>query len=102
MAETCAGSIYNALDCPKYDVERGNQFASLGETIPGMILRISDAGEVQLFGFMVFEECCNDLVNTKLAFTSDGWFRTGDMRNLDGNGRLSLTGRQKDIVIING
>jgi acyl-CoA synthetase (AMP-forming)/AMP-acid ligase II len=52
--------------------------------------------------FMVFEECCNDLVNTKLAFTSDGWFRTGDMRNLDGNGRLSLTGRQKDIVIING
>lgn len=41
-----------------------------------------------------------DSVN-KDAFTADGWFKTGDLAFLD-NGELTITGREKDIIIING
>lgn len=102
MSETCAGSIYNARDCPKYDVEHGLKFACLGKSIPGIKIRISRTGELQLYGDMVFEEYYNDPVSTALAFTADGWFRTGDNGALSENGRLCLIGRDKDMVNING
>lgn len=102
MTETCAGSIYNIWDCPKYDVEHGLQFACLGKGIPDMKMRISHAGELELYGSMIFEEYYNDPVNTALAFSADGWFRTGDKGTLTKNGRLCLIGRGKDMVNING
>ncbi|OAF55483.1 hypothetical protein VC83_08280 [Pseudogymnoascus destructans] len=46
----------------------------------------------------------NNVKATKAAFTPDGWFKTGDLGLLDFNRRLrlTLTGREKDSVIING
>ncbi len=35
------------------------------------------------------------------AFTADGWFKTGDLGRIR-NGRLTITGREKDVIIING
>jgi long-subunit acyl-CoA synthetase (AMP-forming) len=102
MTETCAGCVYNTRNCPKYDVSRGHQFASLGSPIPGMSMRISPTGELQLRGSMIFQEYYNDPLNTQSSFTADGWFRTGDIGNLDDNGCLVLTGRSKDMIIVNG
>jgi long-subunit acyl-CoA synthetase (AMP-forming) len=102
ITETCAGAIYNAVDCPEYDVLWKNEFACLGECIPGIQMRISDEGELELWGNIVFRGYYNNDGESHAAFTDDGWFRTGDVGYLDEYDRLHLTGREKELVIVSG
>ena len=112
MTETCAGSIYNANNCPSYDVAQGAEFCSLGECIDGIQMRISrydgteasasEIGSLEISGSVVFQGYYNDEKATQEAFTSDRWFKTGDVGLIDSSGRLRLTGRDKDIIVING
>lgn len=112
MTETCAGSIYNVVDCPAYDISRNSEFACLGEGIPGIHFRIvtndgvevatNEVGELQVTGEVVFEKYYNNPEATEKSFTADGWFRTGDRGFKDAKGRLHLAGRDKDCVVING
>ncbi|MEW2527374.1 non-ribosomal peptide synthetase [Streptomyces sp. NPDC047071] len=62
----------------------------------------SEPGEVQLRGTMVTSGYFGDEQATARAFTTDGWFRTGDLGYLDAEGRLTLVGRAKDSIIVNG
>lgn len=108
MTETCAGSVFS-LDFP--DVDDGEEFASLGRPVEGLDMRVTDdddvplpageTGELQLRGPMVFRGYFNNRAATEAAFTADGWFRTGD-RGTIRDGRLTLTGRSKDSIIVNG
>lgn len=112
MTETCAGAIYNTVDCPVYDVGRKATFACLGECIPGIQYRIwtqdgfiakeDEVGELQVKGDVVFKCYYNDKCSTMKSFTEDGWFRTGDRGFKDPKGRLHLTGRDNDMIVING
>jgi surfactin family lipopeptide synthetase A len=58
-------------------------------------------GNIQLFGDSVTEEIYGDEAATAELFTSDGWLRTGDC-GVFADGQLVITGRQKDIIIVNG
>ncbi|WP_051952882.1 non-ribosomal peptide synthetase [Methylocapsa aurea] len=108
MTETCAGSVYSR-EFP--DADAGREFASLGLPITGLEIRIADdqdvparagePGELQLRGPMIFRGYYNNEEATRAAFTSDGWFRSGDLGRLE-NGRLSLVGRSKDSIIVSG
>jgi cyclohexanecarboxylate-CoA ligase len=43
-----------------------------------------------------------DLAQTSEAFTTDGWFRTGDLAAIDADGRIDIVGRLKDVIIRGG
>lgn len=108
MTETCAGSIYSTA-FPDCDIDQ--EFASVGEPIEGLQLRVVEkdggvartakVGELQLRGPMVFAGYYNDRESTRAAFTPDGWFRTGDLGRID-HGRLTLVGRNKDSLVVSG
>ncbi|MFI0814450.1 AMP-binding protein [Streptomyces sp. NPDC021098] len=108
MTETCAGSLYNRA-FPVTDA--GQEFANLGTPVEGLSIRVADddhralpageVGELQLSGSMITSGYYHDEVATKEAFTPDGWFRSGDLGRID-DGRLTLVGRSKDSIIVNG
>lgn len=108
MSETCAGSIYS-VDFPAAD--QGQEFANLGQPVEGLRIRVADeahrelpagaVGELQLNGPMITAGYYNNEQATQDAFTPDGWFRSGDLGRID-DGRLTLVGRTKDSVIVNG
>jgi|GEM_PF-6818826 len=58
-------------------------------------------GEIQIRGSNVTSGYINNHEATSLAFTKDGWLKTGDIGFLN-DGNLTVTGRLKDIIIING
>jgi cyclohexanecarboxylate-CoA ligase len=58
-------------------------------------------GEVLVRGPELFVGYLDSRLNNE-AFSSDGWFRTGDLGRLDADGYLEITGRHKDIVIRGG
>jgi acyl-CoA synthetase (AMP-forming)/AMP-acid ligase II/thioesterase domain-containing protein len=108
MTETCAGSIYSRT-FPECYAHR--EFASLGEPITGLQMRVVDdlgtplppgeSGELQLRGPMIFTHYYNNDAATNAAFTAEGWFRTGDLGRIE-EGHLSLVGRSKDSIIVSG
>ncbi|QNJ40162.1 non-ribosomal peptide synthetase [Streptomyces buecherae] len=124
MTETCAGSVYSR-GFPRVDA--GREFASLGQPVRGLRIRVADArgrvcpagevGELQLRGPMITDGYHRDPAATARAHTPDGWFRSGDLGRIDGlgdgapsllvggeagAGHLALVGRAKDSVIVNG
>jgi long-chain acyl-CoA synthetase len=63
-------------------------------------MRIADDGEIQFKGPTVFRGYWENPTATAEAFTPDGWYRTGDIGHLDDAGRLILSGRVKDIIVL--
>jgi acyl-CoA synthetase (AMP-forming)/AMP-acid ligase II len=67
----------------------------------GLDLPPGAEGEVQARGPECFVGYLDTTLNVE-AFTSDGWFRTGDLGTVDARGYLRITGRLKEIVIRKG
>jgi fatty-acyl-CoA synthase len=76
--------------------------AGLAKPHEGLELRISAQGEIQLRGWSVMRGYYNDPEQTAKAFTADGWLRTGDLGELDAEGRLRMVGRLKDVFRVGG
>lgn len=70
-------------------------------TLEGAVANQGEDGEVRLKGPMVFKGYTDESLNAD-AFDADGWFRTGDVGHLDGDGHVVLTGRLKDVIIRKG
>ena len=79
-----------------------NVIGTVGQPAPGSSIRISDEGELQVKGPNVFRGYHNLPEKTAEAFTADGWLRTGDLAEIDDEGRIIITGRVKDIIITAG
>ena len=63
-------------------------------------MRLAPDGEIQFRGRTVFSGYWQAPEATAAAFTDDGWYRTGDIGHLDDEGRLILSGRTKDIIVL--
>jgi len=63
-------------------------------------MRIADDGEIEFSGPSVFKGYWNNPEATAAAFTPDGWYKSGDLGQVDEKGRLHLHGRKKDIIVL--
>jgi long-chain acyl-CoA synthetase len=85
---------------------------SVGKPLPSVDVKITDEngqrlqkeqiGEIWLKGPMVMKGYYNLPDATAAALTSDGYFKTGDLGKIDGDGFLFITGRKKDMIIVAG
>jgi amino acid adenylation domain-containing protein len=93
------------------DKHNAATFVDLGYPVKNCSVRVCDAdnnvlddgfiGQIQIKGRNVTSGYYKNEKETSEAFTSDGWFNTADLGFLR-NGRLILTGRQKDMICVNG
>ena len=110
MSETSSGVTFSdkfLLDSTTDE----QKFVEVGAPIPGFAMRIVDEqnqvveeqtiGRVEVKGASVTSGYYQNPQANQEAFTSDGWFNTGDLGFLD-QGHLTITGRIKDVIIING
>ena len=72
------------------------EVGAVGSIMPDLQVRIGEENEIQLKGKTIFPGYYKNQEATKAAFTTDGWFRTGDAGYLKGN-NIVLTERIKDL-----
>jgi long-chain acyl-CoA synthetase len=75
-----------------------NRLGTVGQAIPGVELRIGPDGEVLARGPNVFAGYWEDPEATAAAIDADGFYHTGDIGELSGDGFLTLRGRKKDML----
>ena len=86
-----------SLNCPDK-----HRIGTVGKALENVQCRFAADGELEVKGPSVFSGYWKKEKETAEAFTSDGWFKTGDIGNIDKDGYLSITDRKKELLKTSG
>jgi long-chain acyl-CoA synthetase len=78
-----------------------HRIGTVGKILSNLEVRSADDGEILVRGPSVFKGYWNRPEETQNAFM-DGWFKTGDIGNIDADGYLSVTDRKKELIKTSG
>lgn len=90
LTETSAAATINRPDEAHID--------TVGRPLPGVEIKIVD-GEIAIRGAIVMQGYHNRPDTTAEVIT-DGWFYTGDLGHMDDDGRITITGRKKEMIVL--
>lgn len=92
LTETCVATNVNRL--------ASNRIGSVGPVLANDIeLRLESDGEICFRGPNITRGYFKRQVATSAAWDAQGWFHTGDLGSVDGEGNLSIVGRKKEIIV---
>jgi long-chain acyl-CoA synthetase len=78
-----------------------HRIGTVGKTLPNIAVRIAEDGEILVRGPSIFKGYWNRPEETQAAL-EDGWFKTGDIGQIDADRYLSVTDRKKDLIKTSG
>jgi long-chain acyl-CoA synthetase len=79
-----------------------HRIGTVGKAMANVQSRFAEDGELEVKGPSIFVGYWKKEKETAEAFTPDGWFKTGDIGNIDADGFISITDRKKELLKTSG
>lgn len=82
-----------------FNREKNNKVGTVGVPLSDVKLKIANDGEILVKSPGIMKGYYKDGVDTRASF-EDGWFKTGDIGEIDNDGFLKITGLKKDLIVL--